>query len=122
MLSYNAIPTDDDGYPLIPDNIGFIDAIYWYIVMKLYYPMWKIGKIRDAVYYDARRSWNFYCKQAYGNAMMPDSGQLEALKNSWLRLVPEINEQKGFFSTLGQEQRIYNKNNEGYGASGSQLF
>lgn len=111
MLAYKAIPTDDDGYPLIPDNISFREALYWYISMKLMYPLWKIGKIRDAVYYDARRSWNFYCKQAYGNAMMPDADQLESLKNSWLRLVPEIRENRGFFSTLGQEQVIYNQTN-----------
>lgn len=109
MLAYKAIPTDDDGYPLIPDHVSFREALYWYITMKLMYPLWKLGKVRDAVYYDARRSWNFYCKQAYGNAMMPDADQLESLKNSWLRLVPEIRENKGFFSTLGQEQVIYNQ-------------
>ena len=110
MIAYQAIPTDIDGYPLIPDDISFIEALYWYIVMKLYYPQWKEGRIRDEVYYDARRSWNYYCKQAYGNAMIPNGDQLESIKNSWLRLVPEINEHASFFSTLGEEQRIYNAN------------
>ena len=62
MVSYQAIPTDADGYPLIPDLISFKDALYWYINMKLLYPKWKLGTVRDAVYYDARRSWNYYCK------------------------------------------------------------
>ena len=107
MLSYNSIPLDEDGYPLIPDHISFIDALYWYVLVKLYYPMWKRGQIRDAVYYDARRSWNFYCKQAYGTAMMPDAGMLESIKNTWLRLVPDINSGNTFHSTLGEQQKIY---------------
>jgi hypothetical protein len=111
MVAYQAIPLDTDGYPLVPDDPSFLEALYWYINMKLMYPEWVAGRIRDAVYYDARRSWNYYCKQSYGNAMMPAADQLESFKNSWLRLVPEINEHKDFFSTLGQEQVIYNKDN-----------
>lgn len=110
MLAYQAIPTDSKGYPLIPDDPAFIEAIYWYIVMKLYYPQWVSGQIRDAVYYDARRSWNYFSKQAYGNALMPNTDQLESIKNSWLRLVPELNEHASGFSTLGQEQKYYNHN------------
>lgn len=111
MLAYNRIPVDDEGFPKIPDDAGFMEALYWYIVVKLLYPQWRDGRVRDAVYYDARRSWNFYCKQAYGNALMPNADMLESIKNTWLRLVPEINEHSGFFSTLGQAQEIYNANN-----------
>jgi hypothetical protein len=109
MMAYQAIPTDSKGYPMIPDDSSFIDAIYWYITMKLYYPKWVAGQIRDSVYYDARRSWNYYCKQAYGNALMPNVDLMESIKNSWNRLVPELNEHATGFSTLGQEQYIYNK-------------
>lgn len=110
LLSYQAIPTDSDGYPLVPDDEGFEEALYWYINMKLSYPEWKTGRIRDAVYYDARRSWNYYRRQAYANAMMPSSDQLESIKNSWLRLLPLIDEHETFFSTLGQRQLVYNQN------------
>ena len=110
MMAYQAIPTDTKGYPLIPDDPSFLEAIYWYIVMKLYYPQWVGGQIRDAVYYDARRSWNYFCKQAYGQALMPTTDQLESIKNSWVRLIPEIKEHTSGFSALGQEQRAYNHN------------
>jgi len=108
MMSYQAVPTDSEGYPMIPDVASFHEALYWYINMKLMYPEWKLGRTRDAVYYDARRSWNFYCKQAYGDAMMPDADQMESIKNSWLRLVPNINEHDSFFSTLGEQEIIWN--------------
>ena len=110
MLAYQAVPTDAEGYPMIPDNQSFLDAIYWYINMKLMYPDWVAGKVRDAVYADAKRSWNYYCKQAYGDALMPNKDQMESIKNSWLRLVPEINEHSTAFSTMGQRQIVYNHN------------
>jgi hypothetical protein len=109
MMAYQAVPTDDEGYPMIPDDADFLEAIYWYITMKLLYPQWKQGSVRDQVYYDARRSWNYNCKKAYGNAMMPNIDQLESIKNSWLRLVPEIEEHATGFSYLGQRQRVYNQ-------------
>jgi hypothetical protein len=110
MLAYQAIPTDSNGYPMIPDDVDFLEALYWYITMKLLYPEWKMGRVRDEVYYDARRSWNFTCKKAYGNAMMPNVDQLESIKNQWLRLVPELDEHAGGFATLGERQVIYNQN------------
>jgi hypothetical protein len=110
MMAYQAIPVDDEGYPLVPDNASFLEALYWYVVMKSYYPQWKQGTIRDVVYYDAKKSWNYYCKQAYGTALMPNIDQLESIKNSWNRLVPELFEHETGFSSLGDRQQIYNAN------------
>lgn len=108
MLAYQAIPTDAEGYPMIPDNQSFLDALYWYINMKLMYPDWREGRVRDAVYADAKRSWNYYSKQAYGDALMPNKDQMESIKNTWLRVVPEIHDHTTAFSTMGQRQIIYN--------------
>lgn len=110
MLAYSAIPISEDGFPLIPDLASYIDALYWYVTMKLMYPAWREGRIRDAVYYDARRSWNFYCKQAYGEALMPDSSAMESIKNTWNRLVPDMNANNSFYSTTNQQEIIYNAN------------
>lgn len=110
-IAYQAIPIDDEGYPLIPDDVGYVEALYWYIVMKLYYPKWVMGSIRDAIYYEARRSWNYYCKQAYGNAMMPDRDTYESIKNAWVRLVPEINAHNSAYSFIGEQEQVYNHAN-----------
>jgi hypothetical protein len=110
LLSYQAIPVDDDNYPMVPDDESFFEALYWYINMKLMYPKWVAGQIRDAVYYDAKSSWNYYRKQAYGNAMMPNSDELETIKNVWIRLIPEINASKSFYSNIGDQEFVYNKN------------
>jgi hypothetical protein len=121
MIAYQAIPLDIDGFPLVPDDQSFIEALYWYCVMKMYYPEWKAGRMRDEVYYDSRRSWNFYCKQAYGNALMPNADELESIKNSWLRLIPKINEHDTFFTTLGEKQIIHNQSQINYHPNYAQI-
>jgi len=106
-LSYDALPQDEDGYPLIPDMISYVEAVYWYIVMKLKYPDYLTGKLDQSRYYDIRRSWNFYCKQAYGDSMMPTMDEMESIKNQWNRLVPELGSHDLFYEDTDEPQIIY---------------
>ena len=109
-LSYSAIPTDEDGYPLIPDLTSYKEAIYWYVTMKLKYPEYLNGKMNREIYYDIRRSWNFYRNQAYAEALMPNEDGLESIKNNWNKLMPEFRDHNSFYSHTGERQIIYNAN------------
>lgn len=108
-LSYNAIPTDDDGYPLVPDLASFSEAVYWYIVVKLMYPKRLRGEIQREDYYDIRRSWNFYRQQAYAELLMPNQDEMETIKNTWNKLVPEFLDHSTFYSHTGDRQAVYNQ-------------
>lgn len=108
-VSYHAIVTDEEAMPMIPDNPSYMEAIYWYVTMKLEFPNYKNGKTPRYVYYDIKNSWNFYRKQAYAEAMMPGVDELQTLQNGWLKLYPEINEHDTFFSSLGDRQILYNQ-------------
>lgn len=104
---YKRLHLDMNGVPVIPDLMSYIEAIYWYIVMKLTYPMWRIGKIRDAVYYDAKKSWNFFKNKAYGEIMMPTYDEYARnVKNAYSRLVPYTNAEKSDLSHIGERESI----------------
>ena len=110
-LSYYAEHTDEDGMPLIPNIPSYSEAIYWYVAMKLLYIEYFTGKKPQHLYYDAKRSWNFYRQQAYAESLMPDSAnEVENIKNTWHTLIPEVNEIDTFFYNTGDEQLIYNAN------------
>lgn len=109
-LSYSAVPTDKDGYVLIPDMTSYTEAIYWYITMKLKYPEYLNGRMNREIYYDIRRSWNFYRNQAYAEALMPNEDGLESIKNTWNKIYPETRDHKTFYSHTGEKQVIYNTN------------
>lgn len=107
-ISYSGIPTDEDGYALIPDLASYTEAIYWYVTMKMKYPEYLNGRMNREIYYDIRRSWNFYRNQAYAEAMMPNEDGLESIKNNWNKIVPEFRDHNSFYSHTGERQIIYN--------------
>lgn len=107
-LAYYGTYTDCNGYPLVPENASYQEAIYWYIVMKLSYPEYYAGRLPENRYYDAVNNWNYYRKQAYGEAIMPTQDDMISIKNLWLKLVPEIDSERTFNSTDGGAQKIYN--------------
>lgn len=107
-MAYLSRPLDEDNYPLVPDLQSFRDALYWYVVMKIYYPKWALGRIRDRVYDHAEGKWRFFAKQAYAEGIMPDLGQLESMKDQWNKLFPELYEFDSSFSQLSEKQMFYN--------------
>lgn len=108
-ISYHAIITDDEGMPLIPDITSYFEAIYWYVAMKLYYPKYLKGDIPQHVYYDMKRSWNFYRKQAYAESLLPNQDELNGLVHGWNKLIPELDSDRTFLSTIQDNEHIYNQ-------------
>lgn len=106
MIAYMAIPTDEDGFPTIPDDISYREAIYRYITMKMMYSNYLRGDLRDKQWDEMVASWHYYCKQARGVGNAPDLGQLESIKNMWVRLIPNINRFDNFFNNLNSQEQI----------------
>ena len=109
-ISYHAIITDEDSMPMIPDSPSYIEAIFWYVAMKLSYPKYLKGQLTQNIYYDMKNSWNFYRRQAYAEAMLPGPDEIESIKNDWHKLYTEFDDHDTFFATTGDEQIIYNQN------------
>lgn len=106
-IAYYAEYVDDDGMPLIPDLQSYQEALYWYVAMKLLYIEYFTGRKPQNLYYDAKRSWNFYRQQAYAESMMPNSNEIENIKNTWHTLMPKRDEIDNFFYNMSDEQIIY---------------
>tara|TARA_Y100000310_G_C20677275_1_gene813820 strand:+ start:1675 stop:2400 length:726 start_codon:yes stop_codon:yes gene_type:complete len=108
-LAYTAFETDDDGFPMIPDDISYKEAIVRYIVMKLKYPDYVNNRegMTEGKYNVIKEEWHWYCAQAAGKAMMPSLDQMESIKNQWVRLIPEINRHSDFFNKLNDQEKLY---------------
>lgn len=87
-IVYLAIPTDEDGYPLVPDNVYYMKALTAYITYMIDFQEWRRGKVPDKVFEYSKQEWLFYVTSAKGAANMPNTAQLENLKNIWQRLMP----------------------------------
>jgi len=102
-LFYRGFLVDEDNYPLVPNHTSYREALYWYVRMKM------IGSgIIDPVfkYTDAEDRWLKYCTQARNKFNMPDVAQMEAIKDRWVRLIPQMNVDKDFFQSLGSEEYL----------------
>lgn len=105
-MSYLAIPIDDEGFPLIPDSVVYYDAIFRYIVMKIYYVDFLAGRLPLAVYDKLENDWLTKCMAARGKANMPNLDQMENIKNSWVRLIPQMNEHASFFTNMNAQEQL----------------
>lgn len=88
-ISYLAIPTDADGYPMIPDEEYVIDACAKYVISQIDYREWRKSAIPDKVYERSEREWLWAVGAARGALNMPNFQQLESLRNVLQRLIPQ---------------------------------
>ena len=104
---YLGVPVDDDGYPLIPDDVYFLEACAKYVTYMLDYKEWRKGNVADKVLLRSETDYLFYVNSARGSANMPSAGQLENLKNVWVRLIPKQNEYNSFFSNNSKQEKRF---------------
>jgi hypothetical protein len=104
-ISYKAFPIDEDCYPLVPDDISYKEAMFWYIYKKLLlsYPKFKNNGIN---YTFADEQWKYYCTQARNSANYPDIDKYESFMNQWVRLIPNINRHQSLFEDLNYREDL----------------
>lgn len=108
-ISYMAFPTDEECYPLVPDDISFREAMFWYIYKKLLLQGIP-GRNPKLGYEYAEAMWQNYCTQARNAANYPDIDKYESFMNQWVRLVPDINVHSTFFESLNDREQFTSDN------------
>jgi len=109
-LSYTGFATDTDCWPLIPDDISFKEATFWYVYKKLLLSGMVDPNNNGLDYSFADQKWKFYCTQARNEAKYPDMAKYESFMNQWVRLVPDINRFDNVMEDLGTRENLYRGN------------
>jgi hypothetical protein len=104
-LSYMAFPTDKDCYPMLPDDISFKEAMFWYVYKKLLLrnPNFKPNGMD---YPMAEGQWKYYCTQARNAANYPDIDRMESFMNQWVRLIPNMSNHDDYFNDLNTREQL----------------
>jgi hypothetical protein len=104
LISYKAFPIDEDGYPLVPDNEKFKQAVQWYVMSKLGYRSWIKGSLSDKAfnYIETQRDW--YIGAATTAGLNPTYDEMESLKNEWVKLLPRFTAHDSNYSGLGNQE------------------
>lgn len=98
-LYYLEVPLDDEGFPLIPDNENYKQALYWYVrgmMIGAGYP--------DPVfkYSDCEQKFELHGARALGEIRYPSTDQTEAVYNNQVRLIFNDNAWANFFENSSE--------------------
>lgn len=105
-VAYTAIPTDQDGWPLILNNDALISAIEHYIEVQRYRILFAQGKIAPNVYQDAQQEYAWAVGQASNSLAMPSIDEMETLTNMWNTLIPRVTEHRNGFATAHVREHL----------------
>ena len=76
-LSYKAIPTDDDGLPLLPDNPVFLKTLELYIKKEWFTILVDMGKISSAVLQNTQQEYAFKAGQCNNELSVPNLSEMD---------------------------------------------
>ena len=105
-VAYEAIATDSEGYPLLPDNSSFTRALELYIKKQWFTILFDLGKINAAVLQNVQQeySWAVGDCQTEFNRLSIDKA--ESFYNSWRTLILRDTEHERGFRNNGVKERL----------------
>lgn len=105
-IAYRAIMTDEMGYPLIPENGSFENALELYIKKNYFTTLFELGKINQQVLHHVEQQYAWAVGQAQSDLVRPSIDQLQAITNSWNTLIQRTTEHETGFKNNGTMERI----------------
>ena len=97
-MAYIAQPLDANGFPMIPDEVSYIEAVKRYLIYKIRYPEFIRGQLPGQIFMKLEQDWHWYCAQARNKTRMPDTvDKLQNLLDQRNRLIPKHTRYYGFF-------------------------
>lgn len=115
-MSYDAIPTDEEGNPTVPAEQQWLEGATHYVAFKIAKRMWMKDQLSDKKFQHIERDRDWYFAQAVNHSKQWNGvDQAESVKNATVRTVPDLQAHNTFFANMQlPEQRIYNPGNNSY--------
>jgi len=108
-ISYKAIPTDEEGFPMIPADEQWVQAAIHDIAWKSARKLWYSNKITTDKFQKLEQERDWYFAQAVNYSKMPSIDEREGIKNHRLRSITDINYHSDFFRNYQLPEHRYFK-------------
>lgn len=105
-IAYRAIPVDEDGYPLLPDNSVFLRALEFYIKKQWFTIQFDLGKLTPQVMQKADQDYAWAVGQAQNDLIRPTVDQMESISALWNTLIDRGQEHRKSFLHLGSREHF----------------
>lgn len=103
-INYQAISTDEEGYPTIPDNSSFMRGLEMYIKKQWFTVLFESGKIQYAVLENIQREYAWAvgdCQSEFNRLSLDEA---ESFYNSWRTLILRDHQYTSGFKESGNKQ------------------
>jgi len=107
-LVYNGFMMDENGFPMIPDEARYREAVASFLIERLDYKAWRKGLIPDKVYQKSCQERDWYIGAARNKANIPSIDRMESIKKMFLRSIQKVTSHNdGFrFSNLTERRKV----------------
>lgn len=96
-LSYEAIPVDEEGYPMLINNEAFLRALELFIKKSYFTILFDQGKLQSQVYNNIQQEYAFAVGQAQTSLIMPTLDEMQSIANMWNTLIPRMKDHSTAF-------------------------
>ena len=104
-IAYRAIKVDNEGYPMIPDNGTYAEALEAYIKLKVYTVLFEQNKVNNAVLQNAQQEYCWAVGAAQTELVMPSIDEMQSITNLWNQLLVRTSEHQTGFKTEGTKEK-----------------
>jgi len=109
-MAYLAFPTDERGYPLVPDNETFKQAATAYVAERIGYRLYLQSKIDINRYEKLNQERLWYIGKAQTKAHIPNRDRIETIANQFRKIIDLKQHHADGYKGLGVKQIIRNHN------------
>jgi len=113
VIKGTTIMTDDDGLPMIPDNVKVIQAITSYIQERIGFKLLMLGKIDGGRYGLLQQERSWYMGAADTAIRMPNYDEFESWKNIFHKMILDQYQHNTRFISSNNQERIRRTNERG---------
>jgi len=86
-IEYKAVVMDEDGMPMIPDNVHLIKAIESYVKVQHFTIKTDMGDMHPSVLQRAEREYAWHIAAAETAFKMPSEDEMEVIRNGLVRFI-----------------------------------
>lgn len=105
-IAYKSIITDEDGFPMVPDQEEIILFLEYYVLSRYLEPLWMMGKITDKAFEYIQQKRYFYCASAETKLKMPSIDKMETIMNGINKIIINSTAHENSFKKYGEKERL----------------
>lgn len=108
-MAYLAFPTDERGFPMVPDDETFKQAVVAFVSERIGRRLWMRNQIGGDKYQVLDRERNWYMGKAQTKHLIPNRDKTKSIENQFKRIISTKGERDNGFGGISVEQIMRNQ-------------